>query len=160
MKNLYEILDIPPDADKQKIRLAYISHLEQIDHSEANRTGSEAAVRLHAVKEAYGILSSDVRRKRYDGKLRQYAAFSSVQAQPEKTSWGWTAVLVALLTAGSFHYYHQKVEEQARIDLNAARAEANARRAQSAFLEERAVVDINARSWTGSSGFDHGATQR
>lgn len=160
MKSLYEILEISPDADTQQIRLAYISHLKQIDHAQANCVGSEAAVRLHAVKEAYGILSSDVRRKRYDSKLRRTAVVSPVPAMPEKASWGWPAMLMLLLTAGSFYYYHQKLEEQVRADLNVARAEANARRAQSAILEERAVIDTQARSWTNSTDSVHGVAQR
>lgn len=160
MKNLYDILEIPPDADLHKIRLAYISHLEQIDHSEAKCVGSEAAVRLHAVKEAYGILSSDVRRKRYDSKLRQHAALPLAPVQPEKTSWGFAAILVMLLTGGSFHYYHQKAEDHARGELNAARAEANARRAQSAFVEERSVIDMDVRALVNSAEFPPSAAHR
>ena len=68
------------------------------------------------------------------GLLADEFALSETNAA-EQSRWLVPAAIVLFLALGSFYYYQQKMEEQVRSELEAARAEARARRDYFVALE-------------------------
>ena len=69
-QTLYQILNVPPDADAEQIRTAYRALARQY-HPDYNPGDSGAEGAFKAITRAYEVLSDPGRRARYDQALAQ-----------------------------------------------------------------------------------------
>ena len=65
MQNLYEVLDVPPQASRESIVRAYRQHA-RASHPDARPDDPSAAARFRTLTTAYEVLSDPVRRAHYD----------------------------------------------------------------------------------------------
>ncbi len=72
-KDFYEILGVPEKADQDEIRKAYRA-LAKKYHPDANPGDASAAERFKEIGEAYGVLSNQEKRKKYD-QMRRFGGF-------------------------------------------------------------------------------------
>ncbi len=72
MENLYRVLGVPEDAAEDDLKLAY-RKLAKKYHPDANPGDRECEKRFQAINEAYSILSSPEKRKKYDAEYRRRA---------------------------------------------------------------------------------------
>ncbi len=75
MENLYRVLGVPEDAAEDDLKLAY-RKLAKKYHPDANPGDRECEKRFQAINEAYSILSSPEKRKKYDAEYRRFWAES------------------------------------------------------------------------------------
>ncbi len=75
MENLYRVLGVPEDAAEDDLKLAY-RKLAKKYHPDANPGDRECEKRFQAINEAYSILSSPEKRKKYDAEYRRFRAES------------------------------------------------------------------------------------
>lgn len=91
--DLYSILEVPPIASGEQIKVAY-RHLVRVHHPDANPDRREAAeVCIKQIIEAYGVLGDAEKRARYDNDARlgalksaesaHYTAHPRAQGEPE-----------------------------------------------------------------------------
>ncbi len=66
MKDYYDILGVPPDADEDQIRKQYRKLAMQY-HPDRNPDDPQAEERFKNIAEAYGVLTDPVKRSQYDG---------------------------------------------------------------------------------------------
>lgn len=64
-KDYYQVLGIPENASADDVKKAY-RRLAKQNHPDANRNDPQAAERFKEIGEAYGVLSDDEKRKKYD----------------------------------------------------------------------------------------------
>ncbi len=72
-KDLYKILGVSDKADQDEIRTAYRKLAKQY-HPDANAGNAAASDRFKEIGEAYGVLSNEDKRKKYD-QMRRFGAF-------------------------------------------------------------------------------------
>jgi len=65
MKDYYQILELDKGADQEQVRKAY-RRLALLHHPDRNPDDREAADRFRGIAEAYGVLSDQEKRQRYD----------------------------------------------------------------------------------------------
>lgn len=70
MKNLYDILGVPQNADREEIKRAY-RKLSKKYHPDIKPGDREAAEIFAQVSEAYSILQDTEKRRRYDLSLKR-----------------------------------------------------------------------------------------
>ena len=75
MSDPYSVLGIPRNASDEEIKKAYRS-LSRKYHPDANPGDRECEKRFQAINEAYSILSSPEKRKKYDAEYRRFRAES------------------------------------------------------------------------------------
>ncbi len=80
LRDYYEVLGVPHDADEDAIERAY-RELTKEHHPARNPGSKEAEARFREVQEAYGVLSEETKRTEYDQVLVAQAAFG-----PSETS--------------------------------------------------------------------------
>lgn len=78
--NYYEILEIHPKASKEVVKAAYKS-LMQRHHPDKNPDNAEAARHAALIAQAYGVISDENQRSRYDLELREQAATATAAAR-------------------------------------------------------------------------------
>ena len=147
-KSLYTILGIRPDASADQIEHAYAELLHQLKDGVDTNPGSDARVRLIAVKEAYSVLSNPVARQMYNQKLfapQTVGAAPEIVIEPSNT---WS--IVKLLVIGSIviaaiWIYNQNaiekekllIEHEKQIVETQVRLEQERREQQAALQEEQ-----------------------
>jgi len=72
-KDLYAVLGVAENATQEEIKRAYRKLAKQ-NHPDANRDNPEAAERFKEVSEAYHVLSSEEKRRKYD-EMRRMGSF-------------------------------------------------------------------------------------
>ena len=85
MRTLYEVLDLPPDADGQSVKSAYRA-LARRFHPDLNGGDAASAERLAEINEAYATLGNPEARAAYDRDMarrraaarRRYAIFAAI----------------------------------------------------------------------------------
>lgn len=130
MTTLYEILGLGQRATSEQVKQAYILQSEKLKNED--QTPEQNKAQLMAVKEAYSVLSSSVRRQAYDDKLNKANQVTYEVAETNPLPWLQILLITAALLAGGIYYY--KIQEnKARVEqlaLEAAKAKADAEKAQ------------------------------
>lgn len=70
-RNLYQLLEIPPNADGKTIKEAY-RRLARLYHPDMRPNDPLAAARFREISAAYKVLSDETRRAKYDGWLMRH----------------------------------------------------------------------------------------
>ena len=88
-KNLYEVLGVPKDADKEAIRKAYRKLARQY-HPDVNPDDAAAEARFKEVSEAYAVLSDEEKRRNYDefGDVSLESGFDAEKARQAREAFG------------------------------------------------------------------------
>ncbi len=89
MSNYYELLGVPKDASEKDIRQAYRRLARQF-HPDVNRNDASAEEKFKEINEAYGILSDDDSRRKYDrygDNWRQADQFNQAGSSPDGVRW-------------------------------------------------------------------------
>jgi curved DNA-binding protein len=90
-KDYYEILGVPPDADKKVIQQTY-RQLARKFHPDVNPGDKEAEERFKTINEAYQALSNEERRKKYDTLRTQYQQWQQTGGRQQDFDWQhWSA---------------------------------------------------------------------
>jgi curved DNA-binding protein len=90
-KDYYEILDVPPNADKKVIKQTY-RKLARKYHPDLNPGNKESEEKFKTVNEAYQVLSDVEQRKRYDELRAQYQQWQQTGRRQEDFDWqNWSA---------------------------------------------------------------------
>lgn len=110
MENLYRVLGVPEDAAEDDLKLAY-RKLAKKYHPDANPGDRECEKRFQAINEAYSILSSPEKRKKYDAEYRRFRAESG-SAQMAGSAYG----AGSASGAGSAHGAASEKEQASGID--------------------------------------------
>lgn len=114
-KNLYEILEVGPNATAEMVSAAYRFQCERLEV--AKRDPETAAVLRQAVDEAYHTLSNPHARGRYDLKIRQPVFVASAVTIDDSSwfarNWMWLTIVVAIVGGGGYFYDRNKKERMA-----------------------------------------------
>lgn len=83
VNNLYDILGIAQNADREEIKKAY-RRLSKKYHPDTNPGDRDAAERFAQAAEAYSILQDPEKKRRYDLTLKKAKGFCSAQKETAK----------------------------------------------------------------------------
>jgi curved DNA-binding protein len=90
-KDYYEILGVPPNADKQVIQQTY-RQLARKYHPDLNPGNKEAEEKFKTINEAYQVLSNTEQRKKYDELRAQYGQWQQTGGRQQDFNWqNWSA---------------------------------------------------------------------
>jgi len=90
-KDYYEILAVPPNADKKVIKQAY-RQLAKKYHPDVNPGNNEAEAKFKTINEAYQVLSDVEQRKKYDELRAQYQRWQQTGGRQQDFDWqNWSA---------------------------------------------------------------------
>ncbi len=90
-KDYYEILGVPPDADKKAIQQTF-RKLARKYHPDVNPGNKEAEEKFKTMNEAYQVLSNVDKRKKYDELRTQYQQWQQSGGQKQDYDWqNWSA---------------------------------------------------------------------
>jgi len=82
-KDYYEILGVPPNADKKAIQQTY-RQLARKYHPDVNPGNKEAEEKFKTINEAYQVLSDAKKRKKYDELRAQYQQWQQTGGQQQQ----------------------------------------------------------------------------
>lgn len=85
-KDYYEILGVPPDANKKAIQQAF-RQLARKHHPDVNPGNKEAEEKFKTVNEAYQVLSDAGQRKKYDELRAQYLQWQQTGGSQQDFDW-------------------------------------------------------------------------
>lgn len=141
MKTLYDVLGLSRTASAAQIEQAYRFHLDNLDKDSASP--EDGVIRGKALREAYTVLSSELRKKEYDLKLsaKEQITYQVVE-KASGPPWILISVVVAII-CGGFGYYKYEAHraEVERIALEAEKAKAAAELEAKKAAEEQAQLD-------------------
>jgi curved DNA-binding protein len=90
-KDYYEILGVPPDAEKKIIKQTY-RELAKKHHPDVNPGNKEAEEKFKTINEAYQVLSDAEKRKKYDELRAQYQRWQQAGGHKQDFDWqNWSA---------------------------------------------------------------------
>jgi curved DNA-binding protein len=90
-KDYYEILGVPPDADKKVIQQTF-RKLARKHHPDVNPGNKEAEEKFKTINEAYQVLSHVDQRKKYDELRAQYLQWQQAGSRQQDFDWqNWSA---------------------------------------------------------------------
>lgn len=90
-KDYYEILGVPPNADKKVIKQTY-RQLARKHHPDVNPGNKEAEDKFKTINEAYQVLSDEKQRKKYDELRAQYQQWQQTGRRQQDFDWqNWSA---------------------------------------------------------------------
>ncbi len=90
-KDYYEILGVPPDAEKKVIKQTY-RELAKKYHPDMNPGNKEAEEKFKTINEAYQVLSDAEKRKKYDELRAQYQRWQQTGGRQQDFDWqNWSA---------------------------------------------------------------------
>ncbi|HSF83162.1 MAG TPA: DnaJ C-terminal domain-containing protein [Anaerolineales bacterium] len=90
-KDYYEILGVPPNAEKKIIRQTY-RQLAKKYHPDVNPGNNEAETKFKTINEAYQVLSDVEQRKKYDELRAQYQQWQQTGGRQHDFDWqNWSA---------------------------------------------------------------------
>jgi curved DNA-binding protein len=90
-KDYYEILGVPPNADKKVIKQTY-RQLARKHHPDVNPGNKEAEDKFKTINEAYQVLSDEKQRKKYDELRAQYQQWQQTGGRQQDFDWqNWSA---------------------------------------------------------------------
>jgi curved DNA-binding protein len=90
-KDYYEILGVPPDAEKKVIKQTY-RELAKKYHPDVNPGNKEAEEKFKTINEAYQVLSDAEKRKKYDELRAQYHSWQQTGGRQQDFDWqNWSA---------------------------------------------------------------------
>ena len=90
-KDYYEILGVPPDAEKKVIKQTY-RDLAKKYHPDVNPGNKEAEEKFKTINEAYQVLSDAEQRKKYDELRAQYQQWQQAGGRQQDFDWqNWSA---------------------------------------------------------------------
>jgi curved DNA-binding protein len=90
-KDYYEILGVPPNAEKKVIQQTY-RQLARKYHPDVNPGNKEAEEKFKTINEAYQVLSNAEQRKKYDELRTQYQQWQQSGSQQQDFDWqNWSA---------------------------------------------------------------------
>jgi curved DNA-binding protein len=90
-KDYYEILGVPPDAEKKVIKQTY-RELAKKYHPDVNPGIKEAEEKFKTINEAYQVLSDVEKRKKYDELRAQYQRWQQMGSRQQDFDWqNWSA---------------------------------------------------------------------
>jgi curved DNA-binding protein len=90
-KDYYEILGVPPDAEKKVIKQTY-RDLAKKYHPDVNPGNKEAEDKFKTINEAYQVLSDTEKRKKYDELRAQYQQWQQAGGHRQDFDWqNWSA---------------------------------------------------------------------
>jgi curved DNA-binding protein len=90
-KDYYEILGVPPDAEKKVIKQTY-RQLARKHHPDLNPGNKEAEEKFKTINEAYQVLSDAEKRKKYDELRAQYQRWQQTGGRHQDFDWqNWSA---------------------------------------------------------------------
>ncbi len=129
-QDLYEVLEIPPNANDTWIRRAYDRKRQEIAQ-DATLSGADRQAIQQAVDNAFSILSNPATREKYDSEL--LAVQTPAPVQVKKSGLSTARVLIyggavaLLIGTGYVLWKRANFEEQQRIEQERAAAEVAAR---------------------------------
>jgi len=141
MTTLYEILGLGQRATAEQVKQAYILQSEKVKNED--QTPERHKAQLMAVKEAYSVLSSPVRRQAYDDKLNKTNQVNYEVVDTNPLPWVQILLITAALLAGGIYFYKNQ-ENKARVEqlaLEAAKAKADAETAKLQADAEQAGLE-------------------
>jgi curved DNA-binding protein CbpA len=142
MQTLYDVLGLGGQATEQQIEHAYKLNLDTLTGPDNVENMERNAIRAKAVKEAYSILSSPIRRQNYDANLKKKPVAVSYEIV-EKAPFPWMWIIVGLLIIGATFLYYTQQRQRAEIERQAIAAEqakAEADRAEQEAISEQAKI--------------------
>jgi curved DNA-binding protein len=90
-KDYYEILGVPPDAEKKVIQQTYRQLARKV-HPDVNPGNKEAEEKFKTINEAYQVLSDAEKRKKYDELRAQYQRWQQTGGRHQDFDWqNWSA---------------------------------------------------------------------
>jgi curved DNA-binding protein len=90
-KDYYEILGVPPDAEKKVIQQAFRQLARKV-HPDVNPGNKEAEEKFKTINEAYQVLSDVKQRKKYDELRAQYQQWQQTGGRQQDFDWqNWSA---------------------------------------------------------------------
>ena len=90
-KDYYEILGVPPNADKKAIQQTF-RQLARKHHPDVNPGNKEAEEKFKTINEAYQVLSDVKQRKKYDELRAQYQQWQQTGGRQQDFDWqNWSA---------------------------------------------------------------------
>jgi curved DNA-binding protein len=90
-KDYYEVLGIPPDAEKKVIKQTY-RQLAKKYHPDVNPGNKEAEDKFKTINEAYQVLLDTEKRKKYDELRAQYQQWQQASGHRQDFDWqNWSA---------------------------------------------------------------------
>jgi curved DNA-binding protein len=90
-KDYYEILGVPPDAEKKVIKQTF-RDLAKKYHPDVNPGNKEAEDKFKTINEAYQVLSDAEKRKKYDELRAQYQRWQQAGGRRQDFDWqNWSA---------------------------------------------------------------------
>lgn len=90
-KDYYEILGVPPDAEKKVIKQTYREMAKKY-HPDVNPGNKEAEEKFKTINEAYQVLSDTEKRKKYDELRVQYHQWQQAGGRQQDFDWqNWSA---------------------------------------------------------------------
>ena len=90
-KDYYEILGIPPNAEKKAIQQAFRQLARKV-HPDVNPGNKEAEEKFKTINEAYQVLSDVKQRKKYDELRAQYQQWQQTGGRQQDFDWqNWSA---------------------------------------------------------------------
>ncbi len=90
-KDYYEILGVPPNADKKVIKQTF-RQLAKKYHPDINPGNNEAEAKFKTINEAYQVLSDTEKRKKYDELRAQYQRWQQTGGRQQDFDWqNWSA---------------------------------------------------------------------
>lgn len=141
MNTLYEILGVGRQASPAQVEHGY---RERLDLLKKNGTSPEEDItRLRALREAYQTLSTPSRRQAYDARLRARESMSYEVVEARPLPWATILLVAAALLGGGLYYHHdhQKKVRLAQIELETAKAKAQAEQAEQLAAKEAAALE-------------------
>jgi hypothetical protein len=151
-KNLYEILEVAPNATPEMMLAAYNLQSERLK-VRASRDPQTAATLRTAVEEAYRTLSDPHAKARYDLKLRQSVVITPVMTIDDDRSWFarnwvWLAFLALVIGGGGYFYDKNKNQriaaERKLAEQKAALEQERAERAAEEAARQAAAAEVQA----------------
>jgi curved DNA-binding protein len=90
-KDYYEILGVPPDAEKKVIQQTFRQLARKV-HPDVNPGNKEAEEKFKTINEAYQVLSDAEQRKKYDELRAQYLQWQQTGGRQQDFDWqNWSA---------------------------------------------------------------------
>ncbi len=90
-KDYYEILGVPPDAEKKVIQQTFRKLARKV-HPDVNPGNKEAEEKFKTINEAYQVLSDAEKRKKYDELRAQYQHWQQTGGRHQDFDWqNWSA---------------------------------------------------------------------